>query len=570
MNSIDYPFDGNEILKKKKALRRQLIEQNGLLEKRVAILSGATIGDIKDVLELFLLNFGIKPQFYIGNYGRFYEDILFENQELTDFKPDIVYIHTSTRNLSDDAILEKLKTVWAKIKETFSCPIIQNNFELPYYGFEADGRKINGLNIEIADYAKENKDFYVNDIQRLSACFGLENWFNEQDYFLYKYAFSVKAIPLFCHNVSKIIKSIYGKNQKCLVLDLDNTLWGGIVGDTGVMNIELGMETALGEAYMAFQKYIKTLYDKGIILAVCSKNDERIAKEAFSNPNMVLRLEDIAVFCANWNSKAENILHIANRLNILPESMVFIDDNPAERELVRRALPEVKVPEVQEVTDFIRSIEGAGYFDIAHISADDAKRNKYYMADAQRDEMKKNFIDYGDYLSSLQMSSEIRPFVPEHLDRITQLINKTNQFNLTTKRYTFGEIEKISTDSHYVTLFATLDDKFGANGIVSVLIGEVVEKALHIRLWVMSCRVFKRDLELAIFDYLAEICMSRGLEKLIGYYFKTEKNGFVSNLLDDLGFNKVTGKEVDAAWEFDLTAEYNRKNKHIQVGKGKS
>ena len=559
MNIFDYPFEGSEILKRKKTLRRQFIEHRGLLEKRIAILSGSTIGDIKDVLELFLLNFGIKPQFYIGQYNRFYEDILFDNKEFVNFKPDIIYIHTSMRNLSDDTVLDKLKIVWAKIRELFSCSVIQNNFELPVYGLYDDCRKINALNIEIADYAKGNKDFYVNDIQYLSACFGIDEWFNEQDYFLYKYALNVKAIPLLCHNVAKIVKSIYGKNQKCLALDLDNTLWGGVVGDVGALEIELGMETALGEAYTYFQKYIKTLHDKGIILAVCSKNDENIAKEAFNNPNMVLHLEDIAVFCANWDSKAENILAIANRLNILPESIVFIDDNPAERELVRRVLPDVKVPEVNSVVDFIRHIERAGYFYSVHISGDDAKRNEYYIADIKRNEMKNAFIDYSEYLSSLQMKSEIKTFIPAHFDRITQLINKTNQFNLTTKRVNFSEIEVIASDPCFITLYATLDDKFGSNGIVSVLIGEIMGTDLHIRIWVMSCRVFKRDLEIAMIDRLVEAARSVGIEKLIGYYCPTAKNGIVSELYKSLGFGKASEDENDnTIWDYEVNSHVNK------------
>jgi FkbH-like protein len=563
MNIIDYPFDSDEILKKKKSLKRWFLSLDNLIEKRIAILSGSTIGDIKDVLEVFLLNFGIKPLFYIGQYNRFYEDAVFENQKLSDFKPELIFVHTSARNFSDSAIWDKLQAVWAKIRENFSIPIIQNNFELPSRCFVSDIRRINGLNIQIADCAKQNKDFYINDIQYLSACFGLDKWFDEQDYFLYKYAFSVKAIPLFCYNVAKIIKSMYGKNQKCLVLDLDNTLWGGAAGETGPLGIELGVETALGEAYLNFQRYVKTLHDKGVVLAICSKNDERIAKEAFSNPNMILRLDDIAVFSANWDSKAENIIKIANQLNILPESIVFIDDNPAERELVRQALSEVKIPEAGSVIDFIRYIEGAGYFYTASISNDDKMRNEYYAGDAKRKEAKSAFVDYGEYLRSLQMSSKILPFDSSHLDRITQLINKTNQFNLTTKRYSQSEIGKIAGDSNYITLYATLDDKFGGNGIVSVLIGEIAEKVLRIRLWVMSCRVFKRDLELAVFDSLVDVCKNKNLEKIAGYYFKTEKNGYVSRLFDDLGFNQVT----DEMWVFDLTLDYQCKNKYIKLEK---
>ena len=561
MSAFVYPFDGDMILKKKRSIKKQLLCQKGLLEVRIAILSGSTIGDIQDILELFLLDFGIKPLFYCGQYNRFYEDVLFENKELSDFRPDIIYIHTSAYNLSDDDLLNKLKSMWERIKADFGCTIIQNNFELPSYRFLDNCGKINELNLEISRYAEKNNSFYINDIQYLSAFYGLEKWIDEQSYYLYKYAFNIRAIPLVCHNIAKIIKSIYGKNRKCLVLDLDNTLWGGVVGDVGALGIELGAESALGEAYVSFQRYVKKLHDIGIILAVCSKNDEQIAKEAFKNPNMILQLEDIAVFCANWNSKAENILAIANQLNILPESLVFIDDSPFERELVKRALPEVAVLEVDSVVDFVRYIDWSGCFDTTHISSDDIKRNEYYNADSQRNETKASFENYGDYLESLQMSSKISPFCAEHLDRITQLINKTNQFNLTTKRYTFNEIEKIAADERYITLYATLDDKFGNNGIVSALIGEIVESELHIRLWVMSCRVFRRDLELAIFDRLIEICQKKKMTKLVGYYFKTEKNAFVSRLLETLAFHKVTNE----VWEFYISDKPVCNNHYIKI-----
>lgn len=562
MKCLEYPFDSDYILQKKRALKREMSSSDAaFIEKRIAILSGVTVGDISNVLELFLLNYGIKPTFHIGQYNRFYEDVIFENQELKNFSPDIIVIHTTARNLSDGAVPDKLQSVWSKIRDGFFCPIIQNNFEFPAYGMEADIDSINKLNGQISDYAGSHNNFYINDIQYLSSYYGLEKWHSDRDYYSYKYGFSIGAIPLFCHNLAKIIRSLYGKSQKCLVLDLDDTLWGGIVGEAGATGIELGPDTALGEAYAAFQKYVKALRDRGIILAVCSKNDEGIARDAFSNPNMVLSLDDFAVFRANWCSKAENISAIADTLNILPESIVFIDDNPAERELVRQALPDVKVPEVAGVTDFIRQIEGAGYFYFTNITEDDKNRGEYYAADAKRSEAMAAFHDYGEYLESLKMSSEIRPFAQEHLERITQLVNKTNQFNLTTKRYTHSEIEQIAQDDGYITLYATLNDKFGSNGIVSALIGEIENEMLHIRLWVMSCRVFKRDLELAVFDSLVERCRSISISKLRGYYYPTEKNIFVSELYSELGFVCIS----DAEWEISISDKYEHKNKHIKI-----
>ena len=561
MGIIDYPFDSSAILGKKKSLRRQLLQQEHLLSKRIAIVSGSTIGVIKDILELFLLNSGIKPLFYEGQYNLFYEDIMFENHELSDFNPDLIYIHTTSRNLSDESLFDKLHSMWERIKEQFKCSVIQNNFDLPASASDEERSNVMRLNIQIDDYARRTNHFYVNDIHFVSANYGLSSWHSEQDYFLYKYAFSITAIPYYCHQVAKIIKSLYGKSQKCLVLDLDNTLWGGIVGEVGVEGIQLGMESALGEAYISFQKYVKYLHSRGIVLAVSSKNNEAVAKSAFNHPNMVLCLEDISVFCAGWGNKAETLVSIANQLNILPESMVFVDDNPAERELIKQAMPDVKVLESNDVVEFIRLIEEAGYFYTTSITQDDIQRNKYYAADVQRTKTQEQFIDYSTYLTSLQMTSEIKNFSPVHLDRIAQLINKTNQFNLTTQRYSLSEISKMMTNARFLTLYGTLNDKFGSNGIVSALVGEFDGNVLHIRLWVMSCRVFKRDMEYAMFDKVVQEAKRVGVKEIKGYYFPTSKNKIVSDLYLILGFVQVDGNDLgNTAWTLLVNAYVDKCN----------
>ena len=561
MSFIAYPFDNREILVKKRKLKRLLLEQSNLLEKRIAIISGSTIGEFKDVLEVFLLNYGIKPKFYVGQYNCFYEEVMFDNNGLLAFQPELIYIHTSLRNASDPDIADKLLAVWEKIKNDYCCTIVQNNFEYPLHEITETMQIVDSLNKKIDAFKEINKDFYICNIRHVSARIGLINWHDERDYVISKYALSVKAIPCLAHDVAKIIKAAFGKNKKCLVLDLDNTLWGGEIGDLGADGIELGIDSPKGEGFIAFQKYVKSLHGRGVILAVCSKNDEKLAMDAFCNPNMVLKLDDFAAFYANWDSKAENICKIAKQLNIFAESMVFIDDNPVERELVKTVLPEVSVPDANDFIEFIEAIEGAGYFYTANVSVEDTKRNNYYLLDAIRDREKKKFVDYGEYLRSLNMASEIRPFVQSDIERITQLINKTNQFNLTTKRYSISEVEKISQDDDFITLYTNLVDKFGNNGIVSALIGEKSGEKLHIRLWVMSCRVFNRELELAVFDCLVDVCKKRGIKKIIGYYFKTEKNGYVANLLEALGFEKAT----DNTWEFDLTAEYQSKNINIKL-----
>jgi len=264
---------------------------------------------------------------------------------------------------------------------------------------------------------------------------------------------------------------------------------------------------------------------------------------------------------ANWNDKVFNVKHIINELNVLPESLVFVDDNPVEQEFVRQSLPDVKVPQVRSVTDFILYIEQNGYFNSVSSTNDDKNRNAYYAADTKRNNHKAQFEQYDDFLRSLEMTSSIVAFQPVHMDRIVQLINKTNQFNITANKRTFAEIDAIMSDNNYITLFATLEDKFGSNGIVSALIGEIINDSLHIRTWVMSCRVFMRNLELAIFDWLVKRCVERRVDHIVGYYIETSKNGYVKDLYSKLEFSQSD----DSTWAFEIGKNYQNKNQIIQV-----
>ncbi|MEG1049758.1 MAG: HAD-IIIC family phosphatase, partial [Oscillospiraceae bacterium] len=301
--------------------------------------------------------------------------------------------------------------------------------------------------------------------------------------------------------LAKIIKSALGKNKKSVVLDLDNTLWGGIIGDDGVEGITIGNEAPAGMSYTEFQSYLKKLSQLGIMLNVCSKNELDIAKKGFTQRKEApLSVDDFICFKANWEPKHINIKNIATEINIGEDSLVFIDDNPAEREIVMQSLPSVTVPNVSCPEDYIKAIDRAGFFEITGFTKDDAKRNEMYKQNVMRAEAENSFVDYTDYLLSLDMTGEIGKFSPAHSERITQLINKTNQFNFTTRRYTQGEIDEIILDkSHYISAYAKLVDKFGDNGITTCLIARVDSGVANIDLWVMSCRVFKRHLEYAMF-----------------------------------------------------------------------
>ena len=347
------------------------------------------------------------------------------------------------------------------------------------------------------------------------------------------------AIPSLAFNVANIIKSIFGKNKKAIALDLDNTLWGGIVGDDGPENLELGQETALGQAYLEFQDYLKQLKDQGILLNVISKNEPENAEAGLCHPQMILKRDDFIEVKANWEPKSVNLAKMAQELTLLPESFVFADDNPAEREIIRQQIPGVGVPELLNVEDYIRAIDKAGFFEVTSFTKDDLLRNEMYRDNVRRAELQQSFSDYHDYLRSLQMKAEIRPFSALYMARIAQLTNKSNQFNLTTLRCTQDEIQKMASDENTVTLYGKLEDCFGDNGVVSLVAGKVTGGELNIILWLMSCRVLKRDMEYAMIDALVQTARDRGIEQIYGYYYPTAKNGMVRDFYRDIGFKKI-------------------------------
>lgn len=590
MRELNYPFDGAYILKKKKSIKRELLASgNNFVEKKIAVLGGSTTHDIVTCLDLFLLNQGIKCEFYESEYGKFYEDVMFDNQELKEFNPDIIYIHTSNRNIinkptiqmsSDDvnmmldAEFLRFVSVWQKIKSEYNCPIIQNNFEAPFFRLlgnkdatAAAGytRYINRLNEKFAEYADTNKDFFIQDINYLSSDYGLYKWADLKAWHMYKYALAIDAIPTISYNLSNIVKSILGKNKKALALDLDNTLWGGIVGDDGVEGIEIGNETPVGEIYEEFQNYLKAQKDLGVILNIISKNDHENAIAGLNHPDSVLHEDDFVEIKANWDPKSKNLVEMAADLNLLPEAFVFVDDNPAEREIIRQQVENSCVPEIGQVEDYIKTIDRAGFFEATNISQDDANRSKMYAENAKRLTLEKSFSDYGEYLDSLEMVAEIDNFAPVYLDRIAQLTNKSNQFNLTTKRYTRAEIETVSESDDYIDLYGRLTDKFGDNGVVSVTIGHKIEAVLHIDLFIMSCRVLKRDMEFAMMDSLVSKALEKGIKEIKGYYYPTAKNSMVKNFYETMGFTLVSQDENgNSEWTLNIEKGYNKQCAHIK------
>ena len=586
---LKYPFDAQTILKKRRSIKKELLSfQKPLLKKKIAILGGSTTHDIKEILELFLLNYGIQPVFYESEYGQYWQDAMFASPELEEFHPEIVFIHTSMRcitafpSVSSDidqieqmleAEYKRYESMWETIKKRWSPVIIQNNFEMPYYrlfgnadAYDQRGHTnfVNRLNLKFAQYAQDNSGFYINDINYLSADYGLSKWSDPFFWHMYKYCLAMDAIPEFAFNLASIIKSVYGKNKKALALDLDNTLWGGVVGDDGVEGIEIGHETSMGQVYSEFQQYIRELSSIGVTLNVNSKNERENALAGLNHPEGTLKPDDFIVIKANWNSKDRNISEIASELNIAADSIVFVDDNPAERDMVNSSLPDVEAPDIGTPENYIRILDRSRFFEVTELSRDDLNRNDMYRANAQRAAEQSTFADYGDYLRSLCMKARIRDFEPVYLPRIAQLTNKSNQFNLTTWRISESEMEKISRSDAYIRLYGKLSDKYGDNGVVTVVIGEKDTDRLHIRLWLMSCRVLKRDMELAMLDALVEQALASGIKELYGYYYPSPKNAMVKNFYGTLGFEKLEETDTGSIWRLPVSG-YKNKNKVIEV-----
>lgn len=601
MRELEYPFDAGYLLKKSKRIKRTLLEQTAadgtpvtFLKKRIAVLGGSTTHDIIRMLELFLLNYGIEPEFYESEYAQYWQDAMFDNEELVQFRPDLIYIHTTGRNITffpdmEDSLqgiedkleaqMNHFRVMWEKLENTYHCPVIQNNFEFPFYrilgnrdSYDPHGKTafIQRLNMEFARYAAQQEHFYIYDIQYESAAFGLDRWTDPSYWHMYKYAMSMQAIPDFAFHLSHIIKAVFGKNKKAFVLDLDNTLWGGIVGDDGPENLEIGQETSMGQVYQEFQGYLKEHKKIGVLLNVDSKNEEGNALAGLKHPEGILKPEDFIVIKANWLPKSQNLTEIASELNIGRDALVFVDDNPAEREIIRQHVPETAVPEMTDgdqvnPDQFIRILDKNAYFEVVTLSEDDKHRNEMYKANAMRKEQEESFGNYSDFLKSLEMEAVIRGFEPVYYSRIAQLTNKSNQFNLTTKRMTQAEVEQMAQDPGYITLYGKLKDKFGDNGVVSLVIGKKNGDTLELILWLMSCRVLKRDMEQAMLDTLVWQSRESGIRKLHGYYYKTAKNAMVKDFYGAMGFQKLSEKDGDSEWEYVIPEKYENKNLVIDV-----
>jgi FkbH-like protein len=527
---------------------------------------------------------------YTGPYGQYRQQLLDPPPSLNEFAPNAVLLSLSAEDALpaipldagvaevDEAIgqfLRDLRLLWRRAQETWNAVVIQQNFlntaNTVFGSYDrlmpaAPRRRIERLNHQL-DQAAAQDGVLILDVASASQRDGIISWFDPVHWFQGKLEIAPQASPVYGDMVARILAAQRGISRKCLVLDLDNTLWGGIIGDDGLDGILIGQGSAVGEAYLAFQHYAKQLKERGVILAVCTKNDADVAEAVFSDhPEMALRRSDFAAFVADWNDKTQNLQIIAKQLNIGLDSLVFVDDNPVERARIRQSLPMVAVPELPEDPAYYpRCIADAGYFEAVDFTAEDRDRAHQYVANAEREALFKSAQSVEDFLRGLNMSVVHGPFMPVDHPRVVQLINKTNQFNTTTRRYTTEEITQITNSPTALTLQFRLLDRIGDNGLVSAMVMRPVpgqDDVLEIENWVMSCRVFGRQLEFEAMNIAVEAAQVRGARALVADYVATTRNGLIKKLYPTLGFTQVGSPAIGGAirWYLCLADYVARKS----------
>jgi FkbH-like protein len=586
-------LDLNQLTKLAKTLGKARSEGkslNPLTPFRLAVLSNSTIDLIVPALEASAARHGISLEVIQPSYDQVAQEALTPESKVSSSKPDAVLFaldyralplklslgDAETSSATVQGVIGYLQALRNGIKANSNAVCIFQTFAPPVETlFGSLDRAlpgtlrslIDGINRELAEFVLGSGDVLF-DVAGLAETVGLADWHDPQLWNMAKFSFSDQLIPLYADHVARSVAAIRGKSRKVLILDLDNTVWGGVIGDDGLDGIKVAQGDARGEAHLAVQRLALDLRQRGIVLAVSSKNTDEIAREPFEkHPEMLLKLGHFAVFQANWKDKATNIQAIAEELSLGLDAMVFLDDNPAERGLVRKLLPQVAVPELpEEPAYYARTLAAGGYFEAVAFATEDLNRAGFYLDNAKRANLQKQVGGIDAYLASLDMTITFQPFDATGRARIVQLINKSNQYNLTTRRYTDPEVAEAENEPAVFTLQVRLADTFGDNGMISVVICRPGEVGVwEIDTWLMSCRVLGRKVEHMVLREILVHARAAGIHKLIGIYRPTDRNKLVVDHYAKLGFTKVMDEESGLTrWEL-LVAGVNPEGTPMKV-----
>lgn len=530
---------------------------------KVALLGDTATQFLTQSLRGLGYDYGLNLDIWEADFNQIGGQVHNLSSELYEFDPAIVIVFQSSHKLlgkynktklnqqssfaSNE--LQEIENIYSNLINNLKAKVIYYNYteiDDSIFGNYANKTEssflfqLRKLNYELMVAASKKSNFYLCDLSSIQNQVGKINFFQASIYINTEMVLSIDILPKVAAKTIDLIRTLDGKFKKCVILDLDNTIWGGVIGDDGIENIQIG-SLGIGKAFSEFQYWIKKLKNRGIIVAVCSKNTESVAKEPFEkHPDMILRLDDISVFMANWENKADNIRQIQSILNIGFDSMVFLDDNPFERNIVKENIPEICVPELPEdPADYLEYLYTLNLFETVSFSNEDSERTKLYQIEAQRVNVQKKFINEDDFLKSLNMQSLIEPFNKFNTPRVAQLSQRSNQFNLRTIRYTEFEIEKLANSKDYFTFTFTLIDKFGDNGLICVVILKKENvSTLFIDTWLMSCRVLKRGMENFVLNTLVNFAKENGFNSIKGEYIPTAKNEMIKDHYHNLGFEK--------------------------------
>ena len=563
-------------MKSLRELKKLAREESNAPKIKVALLGDTATQLLVTAIKGEAVDRGLSLDIFEGEYNQIERQLMDPTSELYEYDAEIIIIFQSTHKLGEyhsSLAIDKQERL-ADERLSFITSLCENSsfstkkivcFNYPeiedtVFGSYANkvessfSFQVRKLNYELMKLASQYTNLFICDIAGLQNMLGRQFMFAPNVYMTTEMVLSVNALPYVASRVVDIIAAIKGQFKKCLILDLDNTVWGGVIGDDGIEGIELGHGLGIGKAFTEFQMWVKKLKQRGIIICVASKNNEETAKEPFEkHPDMVLKLDDIAVFQANWETKVDNIRTIQSILNIGFDSMVFLDDNPFERNMVRENIPGITVPELpDDPAMYLEYLYSLNLFETASYSNADKDRTKQYQVEAKRVSLSKSFTNEADFLKSLNMVSTVSGFTKFNTPRVAQLSQRSNQFNLRTIRYTEADIESMANDPNVIDLSFTLEDKFGDNGLIAVVIMKQQDvDTLFVDTWFMSCRVLKRGMENFTLNTMAEYAKEKGYKRIIGEYIPTPKNKMVELHYPNLGFTQLEPESYQYALDLD-------------------